>query len=85
VPAQHNEAGGITQQIGASFVAAEAIALRTASVRAAIAEREAKAGGKVADKTSEAAGQPDLTKLPGLLVIDTPGRTRQPLPPHPCS
>eukprot|EP00201_Polytomella_parva_P022057 CAMPEP_0175050096 /NCGR_PEP_ID=MMETSP0052_2-20121109/7081_1 /TAXON_ID=51329 ORGANISM="Polytomella parva, Strain SAG 63-3" /NCGR_SAMPLE_ID=MMETSP0052_2 /ASSEMBLY_ACC=CAM_ASM_000194 /LENGTH=1000 /DNA_ID=CAMNT_0016314285 /DNA_START=35 /DNA_END=3037 /DNA_ORIENTATION=+ len=46
------EAGGITQQIGATFIPADAIANRTVDLRA----------GKGYD-----------LRLPGLLVIDTPG------------
>ncbi len=51
-PPQDGEAGGITQQIGATFVPAEAVERRTASLRG---------------------GRPFDMKLPGLLVIDTPG------------
>lgn len=50
---QDGEAGGITQQIGATFVPATAIEARTATMRA---------GARISDM-----------KLPGLLVIDTPG------------
>lgn len=49
---QDGEAGGITQQIGATFVPAEAVERRTETLR----------GGREFDM-----------KLPGLLVIDTPG------------
>lgn len=49
---QDGEAGGITQQIGATFVPADAVEKRTESLR----------GGRAFDM-----------KLPGLLVIDTPG------------
>lgn len=49
---QDGEAGGITQQIGATFVPGDAIEKRTESLRT----------GRAFDM-----------KLPGLLVIDTPG------------
>ncbi|GIL53237.1 hypothetical protein Vafri_8897 [Volvox africanus] len=49
---QDGEAGGITQQIGATFVPAEAVERRTETLRV----------GRAFDM-----------KLPGLLVIDTPG------------
>ena len=53
---QEGEAGGITQQIGATYVPGEAIRTRTEPVRK---------------------GRDFGLKLPGLLIIDTPGR--QPL------
>lgn len=49
---QEGEAGGITQQIGATYVPMDAIQRRTDSLRK----------GKEFDM-----------KLPGLLIIDTPG------------
>ena len=51
---QEGEAGGITQQIGATYVPGEAIAARTELLR----------NGKEFEM-----------KMPGLLIIDTPGRT----------
>lgn len=51
---QEGEAGGITQQIGATYVPGEAIRARTEPVRA---------------------GRDFGLKLPGLLIIDTPGET----------
>ena len=50
---QEGEAGGITQQIGATYVPGEAIAARTESLRK---------------------GREFEMKMPGLLIIDTPGR-----------
>jgi translation initiation factor 5B len=50
---QEGEAGGITQQIGATYVPGDAIRLRTEPVRK---------------------GREFGMKLPGLLIIDTPGR-----------
>jgi translation initiation factor 5B len=49
---QEGEAGGITQQIGATYVPGDAIRMRTEPLRK----------GKDFD-----------LKLPGLLIIDTPG------------
>jgi hypothetical protein len=49
---QEGEAGGITQQIGATYVPGDAIRLRTEPVRK---------------------GREFGLKLPGLLIIDTPG------------
>lgn len=49
---QEGEAGGITQQIGATYVPGEAIANRTESLRK---------------------GKEFEMKMPGLLIIDTPG------------
>ncbi len=49
---QEGEAGGITQQIGATYVPGEAIAARTESLRN---------------------GREFEMKMPGLLIIDTPG------------
>lgn len=49
---QEGEAGGITQQIGATYVPGEAIKTRTEPVRK---------------------GREFGLKLPGLLIIDTPG------------
>lgn len=49
---QEGEAGGITQQIGATYVPADAIQARTEELRA---------------------GRPFKMKVPGLLIIDTPG------------
>lgn len=49
---QEGEAGGITQQIGATYVPGEAIATRTESLRK---------------------GREFEMKMPGLLIIDTPG------------
>lgn len=49
---QEGEAGGITQQIGATYVPGEAIRTRTEPVRK---------------------GRDFGLKLPGLLIIDTPG------------
>ena len=50
---QDGEAGGITQQIGATYVPGENIAQRTASLRKD--------------------GQEFELRVPGLLIIDTPG------------
>ncbi len=52
---QEGEAGGITQQIGATYVPGEAIAARTESLRN---------------------GREFEMKMPGLLIIDTPGRSQ---------
>ena len=52
---QEGEAGGITQQIGATYVPGEAIAARTESLRK---------------------GREFEMKMPGLLIIDTPGKAR---------
>lgn len=49
---QEGEAGGITQQIGATYVPGDAIQRRTESLRK---------------------GRDFDLKLPGLLIIDTPG------------
>ena len=49
---QEGEAGGITQQIGATYIPADAISTRTEELRA---------------------GRAFKMKVPGLLVIDTPG------------
>ena len=49
---QEGEAGGITQQIGATYVPGEAIAARTELLRQ---------------------GKEFEMKMPGLLIIDTPG------------
>ena len=49
---QEGEAGGITQQIGATYVPGDAIATRTEPVRK---------------------GREFGLKVPGLLIIDTPG------------
>ena len=49
---QEGEAGGITQQIGATYVPGEAISARTEALHKQ---------------------QPFSLKLPGLLIIDTPG------------
>ena len=59
---QEGEAGGITQQIGATYVPGDAISKRTEALHRT---------------------QPFDLKLPGLLIIDTPGRPW--LPPAPCS
>ena len=59
---QEGEAGGITQQIGATYVPGEAISARTEALHKQ---------------------QPFSLKLPGLLIIDTPGMARlltRPLP-----
>ena len=65
---QEGEAGGITQQIGATYVPGDALRKRTASL--------------VKDAELE-------LKLPGLLIIDTPGaRPARALItpyPYPCS
>lgn len=50
---QEGEAGGITQQIGATYVPGDAIATRTEPVRK---------------------GREFGLKVPGLLIIDTPGK-----------
>ena len=55
---QEGEAGGITQQIGATYVPGQAIAARTESLR----------NGKEFEM-----------KMPGLLIIDTPGRAQSSL------
>lgn len=49
---QEGEAGGITQQIGATYVPGDAICMRTEALRK---------------------GKEFELKLPGLLIIDTPG------------
>ena len=49
---QEGEAGGITQQIGATYVPGDAISKRTEALHKL---------------------QPFNLKLPGLLIIDTPG------------
>ena len=56
---QEGEAGGITQQIGATYVPGEAIANRTESLRK---------------------GKELEMKMPGLLIIDTPGGLTTPCP-----
>ncbi len=50
---QDGEAGGITQQIGATYVPEEALLKRTQALRSS--------------------GEESNLKLPGLLIIDTPG------------
>ncbi|TPX42479.1 hypothetical protein SeLEV6574_g05583 [Synchytrium endobioticum] len=50
---QEGEAGGITQQIGATYFPLDAIETKTALMRAE--------------------GEPSKYKIPGLLIIDTPG------------
>ena len=50
---QDGEAGGITQQIGATYVPGDALLKRTQALRAN--------------------GEESTLKLPGLLIIDTPG------------
>ena len=52
---QEGEAGGITQQIGATYVPGDAIRTRTEGLRK---------------------GKDFELKLPGLLIIDTPGALR---------
>ena len=54
---QEGEAGGITQQIGATYIPADALARRTAPLRGDGAPVDVMPG----------------LQLPGLLVIDTPG------------
>ena len=51
---QDGEAGGITQQIGATYIPDDALTKRTSPLRQA---------GELQD-----------LRLPGLLIIDTPGR-----------
>ena len=51
---QDGEAGGITQQIGATYVPDDALLTRTQALRAD--------------------GEEPSLKLPGLLIIDTPGQ-----------
>ena len=77
---QEGEAGGITQQIGATYIPADAVVKRTAPLR------EGGGGGKGgegegASSSSSNANDGDKIdlcapldlRLPGLLVIDTPG------------
>ncbi len=52
---QDGEAGGITQQIGATYVPEDALLKRTQALRKS--------------------GEESNLKLPGLLIIDTPGMT----------
>lgn len=52
---QDGEAGGITQQIGATYVPDDALLTRTQALRAN--------------------GEEPSLKLPGLLIIDTPGQS----------
>lgn len=51
---QDGEAGGITQQIGATYIPDDALTKRTSPLRQA--------------------GEMQDLRLPGLLIIDTPGR-----------
>ena len=58
---QDGEAGGITQQIGATYVPEDALLKRTQALRPN--------------------GEASTLKLPGLLIIDTPGMWRLPFIP----
>jgi translation initiation factor 5B len=62
---QDGEAGGITQQIGATYVPSSSIEERTVQLRT---PEQPKSEGKAPDL----GGAFDM-KMPGLLIIDTPG------------
>ena len=63
---QSGEAGGITQQIGATFFPIEHVVRRTASLIEA---------NKFRGADSKKALMPSESKLPGFLMIDTPGHS----------
>mmetsp|Transcript_29073 Transcript_29073/g.72845 ORF Transcript_29073/g.72845 Transcript_29073/m.72845 type:complete len:931 (-) Transcript_29073:481-3273(-) len=62
---QDGEAGGITQQIGATYVPCGSIEERTTALRT---PEQPKSQGKALDLSG-----PFDMKMPGLLIIDTPG------------